>query len=82
MICDNAKYTYPENEQQYFDYIRVWVQSNDDIFAIFYEISDNLAHLYQMPTNYNRPFIADMINVCLSLMIDIKNKAEQCLEDL
>lgn len=82
LICDNAKYTYPEDEQMYFDHIRKLVQSDIDIFTIFHDIGDKLAGLYLMPTSYNRPFISDMINICISLMIDIKNKAEQCLEDL
>ena len=82
LLCDNAKYPYPEDEQMYFDHIRKQLQSNIDIFTIFNDIGDKLVHLYAMPTSYNRPFISDMINICISLMIDIKNKAEQCFKDL
>lgn len=82
LICDNAKHLYPEDEQMHFNHIGKLVQSNIDIFTIFHDIGDNLSDLYLMPTSYNRPFISDMINICISLMIDIKNKADQCLEDL
>ena len=82
LLCDNAKYPYPEDEQMYFDHIRKWLQSDTDIFTIFHDIGDKLVHLYAMPTSYNRPFISDMINICISLMIDIKNKAEQCFKKL
>lgn len=82
LVRDTDKYTYPENERQYIDWIRAWVQSNGDTFAIFREISSNLLELYAIADIQTEHFIYQVANICLSVINGINNKATKCFIDL
>lgn len=82
LVRDTDKYTYPDNERQYIDWIRAWARSNGDIFAIFRAIGDNLLELSAIADIQTEQFIYQVANMCLSVINGINNKATKCFMDL